>query len=129
MHRPKHCRCWHKYPERGWIQFLIMRVLYEKPTHGYQLLEEIEKRSLGCHKLETGSLYTLLRRMEDRGLLESKWEKTENGPDRRVYRLTSKGIEALRMGLASIVKRKKLFEDLAEFYHEKFEKPPKGGEK
>ncbi len=123
MCEPKSCGCWHEYPERGWIQFLIMRVLYEKPMHGYQLLEEIEQRSSGCHKLEPGSIYTLLRRMEERGLLESKWEKTEGGPDRRVYRLTSKGVEALKMGLTSIVKRKKLFEDLVNFYYENFEKP------
>jgi DNA-binding PadR family transcriptional regulator len=104
-----------------------MRVLYEKPMHGYQLLEEIEERSCGCHKLEPGSIYTLLRRMEERGLLESKWEKVEGNPDRRVYRLTSKGVEALRMGLESIVKRKRLFDDLTRFYREKFEKA-KGGE-
>lgn len=61
-----------------------MRVLYEKPMHGYQLLEEIEERSCGCHRLEPGSMYTLLRRMEERGLLESQWEKVEGGPDRRV---------------------------------------------
>jgi len=121
--------CWHNYPERGWIQFLIMRVLYEKPTHGYQLLEEIKKRSCGCHKLESGSIYTLLRRMEERGLLESKWEKVGGGPDRRIYTLTAKGVEALKVGLTSIVRRKMLFEDLAKFYHEKFEKIEGGGEK
>ncbi|MDH7478029.1 MAG: PadR family transcriptional regulator [Candidatus Bathyarchaeota archaeon] len=125
---PKNCGCWHDYPERGWIQFLLMRILYEKPMHGYQLLEEIERRSSGCHKLEPGSIYTLLRRMEERGLLESKWEKVEGGPDRRVYSLTSKGVEALKMGLESIVKRKMLFDDLAKFYHENFEKQ-KGGER
>jgi DNA-binding PadR family transcriptional regulator len=105
-----------------------MRVLYEKPMHGYQLLEEIEKRSNGCHKLETGSIYTLLRRMEERGLVESRWEKVEGGPERRVYRLTSKGAEALRVGLTSIIKRRRLFEDLLTFYHEHFEESSKGGE-
>ncbi|MEM3770686.1 MAG: PadR family transcriptional regulator [Candidatus Bathyarchaeia archaeon] len=127
--RHHHCGCWHEYPERGWMQFLIMRVLYEKPMHGYQLLGEIEERSCGCHRLESGSMYTLLRRMEERSLLESMWEKVDSGPDRRVYRLTSKGVEALKMGLASIVKRKTLFEDLVKFYHENFEKHGKGGEK
>jgi DNA-binding PadR family transcriptional regulator len=102
-----------------------MRILYEKPMHGYQLLEEIEERSCGCHRLEPGSIYTLLRRMEERGLLESRWEKVEGGPDRRVYRLTGKGVEALKMGLASIVRRKRLFEDLVRFYHENFERPEK----
>jgi len=120
-------RCWHEYPERGWIQFLIMRVLYEKPMHGYQLLKEIEERSCGCHRLEPGSIYTLLRRMEERGLLESKWEDVEGGPDRRVYSLTSEGVNALKMGLASIVKRQRMFEDLVKFYRENFEKTLEGG--
>jgi DNA-binding PadR family transcriptional regulator len=91
-------------------------------------LEEIEKRSNGCHKLETGSIYTLLRRMEERGLVESRWEKVEGGPERRVYRLTSKGAEALRAGLTSIIKRRRLFEDLLNFYHEHFEESSKGVE-
>jgi len=129
MCNSNHCGCWHNYPERGWIQFLIMRILYEKPMHGYKLLEEIEERSCGCHKLEPGAIYTLLRRMEEKGLLKSKWEKIEGSLDRRVYSLTDKGVEALKMGLTSIVKRRKMFNDLIKFYHENFEKPEKGGEK
>jgi DNA-binding PadR family transcriptional regulator len=64
--------------------------------------------------------------MEERGLLESKWERGEGGLDRRVYKLTSKGVEALKMGLTSIVKRKRLFEDLINFYYENFEKQKEG---
>ncbi len=120
-----HCCYRHGYPERGWIQFLILRVLYEKPMHGYQLLEEIEEKSCGCHKLESGSIYTLLRRMEERGLLESRWEKVEGGPERRVYTVTKNGVEALRRGLSSIVKRKLLFDDLTRFYEEHFGKGEK----
>ena len=116
-----HCGCRHDYPERGWIQFLMLRILYEKPMHGYQLLDEIEQKSCGCHRLEPGSIYTLLRRMEERGLLESKWEKVEGGPDKRVYTVTRDGAKALKMGLKSIVRRKMLFDDLARFYRENFE--------
>jgi len=114
--------CWHDYPERGWIQFLILRVLYENPTYGYRLMEEIEERSCGCHKLEPGSMYTLLRRMEGRGLLESEWERAKGaGPDRRIYRVTIRGAEALRSGLESIARRKAMMDDLAEFYKKNFE--------
>lgn len=122
---PRGCGYRHEYPERGWIQFLIMRILYEKPMHGYQLLEEIEERSNGWYKLEPGSIYTILRRMEERGLLVSKWEEVEGGLDRRVYKLTSEGVEALKMGLTSIIKRKRLFEDLINFYYKNFEKTGK----
>jgi len=115
--------CWHEYPERGWIQFLILRVLYENPTYGYKVLEALKEKSLGSYRLETGSMYTLLRRMEGAGLLESEWERSETaGPDRRVYRVTKRGTEALRSGLKSILRRKALMDDLIEFYRENFEK-------
>ena len=121
--------CWHDYPERGWIQFLILRLLYEKPTYGYQLMEALEEKSCGCHRLETGSIYTLLRRMEHRGLLESEWEHIETGPDRRVYKVTERGKEALKSGLESIAKRKAMMDDLAEFYERNFLEAKEGGEK
>lgn len=122
----------HEYPERGWIQFLILRILYEKPTHGYQLLEELERRSGGYHKLMPGSIYTILRRMEHKGLLRSEWEKVESGPDRRLYRLTDEGVAVLRSGLEAVVRRRKLNEDLVRFYEAEFgadeEKKRVGGE-
>jgi PadR family transcriptional regulator, regulatory protein PadR len=113
------CNCW-QYPERSWIQFLILRILYETPTYGYQLLNEIEVRSCGCHKLEPGSIYTILRRMEEKGLLASQWEKGDSGPDRRVYTVTDKGAEFLKAGLSTMVRRKQLFDDLIEFYERRF---------
>jgi DNA-binding PadR family transcriptional regulator len=114
--------CWHHYPERGWIQFLILRLLYEKPSYGYQLIDMLDEKSSGLHRLETGSIYTLLRRMEHRGLLKSQWEEAENtGPDRRVYKVTKSGAEALKTGLQAVVRRKALMDDLTEFYKKKFE--------
>lgn len=122
--------CWHNYPERGWIQFLILRILYEKPTYGYELIEALEEKSHGRHKLETGSIYTLLRRMEQRGLLESEWERSETtGPEHRVYKVTKSGTEALRSGLEAIIRRKTLIDDLTEFYKKNFMKTTKRGEK
>ena len=107
-----------------------MRILYEKPNYGYQLIEALEEKSCGCHRLETGSIYTLLRRMEHRGLLESEWEHAEtSGPERRIYKVTKMGTEALRAGLESIAKRKAMMDDLAEFYEKNFMKTAGGGEK
>lgn len=114
--------CWHHYPERGWIQFLILRLLYENPSYGYELMEKLEEKSSGLHTLETGSIYTVLRRMEHRGLLKSEWEEAEtSGPDRRVYKVTRSGTEALKSGLETVARRKALMEDLAEFYKKNFE--------
>jgi DNA-binding PadR family transcriptional regulator len=120
-------RCWHDYPERGWIQFLILRLLYERPSYGYQLLEMLEEKTLGLQRLETGSMYTLLRRMEQRGLLKSEWQHAEKtGPNRRVYRVTKSGSEALGSGLRAVAKRKALMDDLARFYEKNFKNRKRG---
>ena len=113
--------CWHHYPERGWIQFLILRLLYEKPSYGYQLIETLKEKSSGLHKVETGSIYTVLRRMERNGLLESEWEEAKTRPDRRIYKVTKSGAEALKSGLQTIAKRKVLMDDLAKFYQKNFQ--------
>ncbi len=75
-------------------------------------------------------MYTLLRRMEHRGLLESEWERSQTGgPERRVYKVTKMGAEALKSGLESIVRRKAMMDDLAEFYEKNFKKTTGGDEK
>jgi len=108
---------------------LLLRILYEKPNYGYKLIEALEEKSCGCHRLETGSIYTLLRRMEHRGLVESEWERAEtSGPERRIYRVTKMGEEALRSGLESILKRKAMMDDLAEFYRRNFMKTSEEGD-
>lgn len=116
------CGYWQTCPERTWIQFLALRILYETPTYGYQLFDEIEKRTCGFHRLELGSIYSVLRRMEERGLLASTWQRGDSGPDRRVYTVTSDGAEVLKTGLNTIVRRNQLFDDLIKFYQRQFQK-------
>jgi PadR family transcriptional regulator PadR len=128
MYDPNHCIYWQTYPERSWIQFLLLRILFETPTYGWQLLNEIEERSCGCHKLEPGSIYTVLRRMEEKGLLVSTWERVNSGPDRRIYTVTEQGADVLRRGLSAIVQRRELFDDLIAFYKRRFKNTGQGGE-
>ena len=106
----------------------MLRILYETPTYGYRLLNDIEERSCGCHKLEPGSIYTVLRRMEEKGLLASTWEKVDSGLDRRIYTVTEKGADVLKRGLSTMIQRKLLFDDLIAFYRQQFEKTEPGGE-
>jgi len=108
-------------PERGWIQFLILRFIYEGSTHGYQLIEKMESRRYVTHgRFRTGSIYTILNRLEHRDLLVSRQEKSEEGRTRRVYSITSKGTEVLKRGLEGILRRKKIMDELAAFYYEHF---------
>jgi DNA-binding PadR family transcriptional regulator len=108
-------------PERGWIQFLLLRVLHEKPMHGYQLIESMEAREyVQSGRFETGSVYTILNRMEKRGLLDSVKSAGETGRIRRIYSITAVGEEALKKGLEGVIQRKALMDELAEYYRMKF---------
>ena len=109
------------FPERGWIQFLVLRLLYEQPKHGYQLIEELESRGYVVPgRFKTGSIYTILKRMEHRGPLTSEEGRSESGRPRKTYEVTQMGVEALKRGLQGIIRRKQVMDDLASFYREQF---------
>jgi len=108
------------YPERRWLQFLILRIVCEKSTHGYDLIKSIEELSQGRHKIKSGTMYTTLRRMEEEGLLESAWETNKSGPDIRKYKITKKGETFLKKWLEMVIERKKMMDKMAEFYEKHF---------
>jgi DNA-binding PadR family transcriptional regulator len=75
--------------------------------HGYQLKDVLEKRNLVREgRFKTGSLYTILNRMERKGVLSSSQEESDEGRPRRVYSITETGIERLRLGLENMLRCK-----------------------
>ena len=124
MCRNSNCSC--HYPGRGLIQLLILRILHEKPAHGYQIMEELSKMTLEEYAPEPGAIYTMLRRMEERGMVTSEWEKKESGADRRVYTLTETGVKTLREGLKMMKKRIQVIENLLQFYEANFTEEKRG---
>jgi DNA-binding PadR family transcriptional regulator len=123
MHRRTRRRHPHhrSLPERGWIQFLLLRVLHERPMHGYQLIESMETRGyVQSGRFETGSIYTILNRMEKRGFLSSVKSTGETGRIRRIYSLTEAGEEALKRGLEGVIQRKTIMDELTEYYRQQF---------
>ncbi len=108
-------------PERGWIQLLSLRILHEGSTHGYQLINEMETRGfVESGRFETGSIYTILNRMEKHELLTSAKMKGESGRIRRVYSITEEGEKTLVKGLRSIIQWKKVADDLVDYYGKQF---------
>ncbi len=103
-----------------WIQLLILRILYETPLHGYALNEKINELLAGRRPLKSGSLYTILRRMEKSGLLVSDWDKDSARLERRIYNLTDAGMERLRQGLQMVKSQKRIIDEMMSFYKEKF---------
>jgi DNA-binding PadR family transcriptional regulator len=91
-------------------------------------MEELERITSEKYIPEPGAIYTMLRRMEERGLVVSNWEKKESGPDRRVYTLTEAGVKVLQEGLEMVKKRRQLMDSLVQFYDTHFTEKEKGGE-
>ena len=108
------------YSGGGLIQLLVLRILHEKPSHGYQIMEELEKITSEKYIPEPGAIYTMLRRMEEKEFVTSKWEKKETGADRRVYTLTETGVKVLKEGLGMVKKRRQLMDSLVQFYDAHF---------
>ncbi len=111
----------HPLPERGWIQFLALLMLNDRPMHGYELKNEMERQGYVREgRFKTGSLYTILNRMEERGDLASTQEQSAEGRTRRVYRVTDEGRSHLKAGLEYMLRRKGLLDKMEEYYRTRF---------
>jgi DNA-binding PadR family transcriptional regulator len=91
-------------------------------------MEELEKITSERYIPEPGAVYTMLRRMEERDLVTSEWERKESGVDRRVYTLTEAGVKALKEGLEMVKKRRQLMDSLVQFYDTHFADKEQGGD-
>lgn len=103
-----------------WVQLLILRILYETQIHGYALIEKINSYQSGRRPIQPGSLYTILRRMEKDGLLESTWDDKNSRLNRRVYKLTESGVNRLREGRIMVTNQLNILHDLEQFYDNQF---------
>ena len=81
--------------KRGSAELLILSLLDARPRHGYELSKLIKVRSGGALTFHIDSLYPLLYRLEERGLIRAEWESTEKGRRAKVYSLTASGRKRL----------------------------------
>ena len=120
MRRKIICGCSGNYPERRWTQFLILRVVYEKPLYGYKIVEHIKKLTRGRYEIKYGTIYTLLHRMEKDGLLTSQWEKIKGTPDKRIYKVTPEGKKYLKIWLEMVIEKRRMMDKMVGFYKKYF---------
>lgn len=85
---------------KGTLDVLILRTIGWEPMHGYAISRFIREQSGDVFRIEEGALYPALRRLEQRGLLESEWSVTETGREAKYYTLTAEGRRALRAELS-----------------------------
>ena len=79
---------------QGTLPLLILRTLATGPNHGFAVARRIRQISKSVLRVEQGSLYPALHRMELDGLIESYWGTTENNRQAKYYRLTRRGSRA-----------------------------------
>ncbi len=80
---------------KGHLDLIVLAALASGPAHGYAVIEAIRRRSGGSFDLPEGTIYPALHRLEQAGLLASRWVTAESGRRRRVYALTRRGLRAL----------------------------------
>lgn len=86
---------------QGTLDLLVLKVLSTGPNHGYGIAQRIHQLSDDALRIEEGSLYPALYRMEEQGLIDSAWGPTENNRTAKFYRLTRKGRAAAQAELES----------------------------
>jgi PadR family transcriptional regulator PadR len=81
---------------QGSLDLLVLKILSRRPRlHGYALMTAIQEISEDVLRVEEGSLYPALHRMEEAGWVQADWVIKDNGRRARIYELTAEGRERL----------------------------------
>src|SRR5262245_56470476 len=83
---PRRKRRWGRMFEAGEMRFVILRLIREKPRHGYEIIKALEERTNGCYTPSAGSVYPTLQLLEDQGYVRIV---EEDG--KKVYHITPEG--------------------------------------
>src|SRR5262245_44426388 len=86
---------------QGTLDLLILRALSWGPAHGYAVARWIEDATGDALRIEEGSLYPALHRLEERGHVAAEWGLSENNRRAKFYSLTPEGRRALKSEAAS----------------------------
>jgi PadR family transcriptional regulator PadR len=80
---------------KGVLPLAVLKLLRHRAMYGYELVTEVTKRTDGVLKLGQSTLYPLVYNLEAQGLIQSEWQNSESGRERKYYRLTDEGQKRL----------------------------------
>ena len=80
---------------QGTLPLLILRTLATGPNHGFAIARRIQQVSKDVLRVEEGSLYPALHRLEVQGWIASEWRMTENNRKAKFYEITNRGAKQL----------------------------------
>jgi len=82
--------------KKGVFEILVLKLLEKEEKYGYQLISELRKKSDGMFAMKEGTLYPILYRLEDDGLVISKWTEAKGKEtSRKYYFITEDGRKVL----------------------------------
>ena len=80
---------------QGTLGMLILKTLALEPMHGYGIAVRLEQMSKGTFRINAGSLFVALQRLQREGLIKDEWKATENSRRAKYYTLTRQGRKRL----------------------------------
>ena len=86
---------------QGTLDMLILKALANGPLHGYSVVRWIHEKTDEVLRIEEGSLYPALHRLEERGWVRGEWGLSENNRQAKYYKLTRAGRKQLQIESAS----------------------------
>ena len=84
-----------KTMQQGSATMLVLALLKEEEMYGYQMIEELARRSRNVFQMKEGTLYPILHGLERDKLVTAAQREAPNGRQRRYYRITAAGLRAL----------------------------------
>lgn len=80
--------------KKGVLEMLVLQVICQRPTYGYELLSRLKGGSQGWLQLKEGTLYPILYRLEDDGLIAARWSQGQGRvAPKKMYEATELGRE------------------------------------
>jgi transcriptional regulator len=86
---------------QGTLDLLILKTISLEPMHGWAIAKRIEQISQDVLRVQQGSLYPALHRLEQQAWIEADWRESETGRKAKFYALTPAGREQLDRELAN----------------------------
>jgi DNA-binding PadR family transcriptional regulator len=105
---------WMKEAQKGYIRMGLLILLNKKPSHGYEIMKEINSRTKGFWQPTAGGVYPILRDLEKSGYIKGHWE-TQKNRRLKVYKITQSGELILRH---AIVKQTEIFNNIGVLFRE-----------
>jgi PadR family transcriptional regulator PadR len=110
----------HREMRRGFLSIWILWALKKRGAkmYGYEIIQALREKSMGRWAPKAGTIYPILRRLEEKGFVKSEWTSSKTrGLSRRYYKITPSGIKAAETAFSEL---KKMMVGFKEFLRELF---------